>query len=107
MGTKRKVSEVVKECPIELNGLFTKADLNILPLGSYDTLIDMDWLEQHRAKVGCYNKVVECLDEKRTPKDVRGIIQLISTLQLQKFFKKGCQMYALHVLDPTKIEVQV
>ena len=33
IGTKRKVSEVVKECPIELNGLYTQAYSNSLPLG--------------------------------------------------------------------------
>jgi hypothetical protein len=42
IGAKRKVSEVVKECPVELNGFLTIAQLNILPLGSYDSLIGMD-----------------------------------------------------------------
>ena len=37
--TKRKVSEVVKELSIELNGLLNKLNLNILPLGYYDSLI--------------------------------------------------------------------
>ena len=36
--TKRKVLEIVKYCEV---------NLNILPLGSYDMLISMDWLEQH------------------------------------------------------------
>jgi hypothetical protein len=43
--TKRKVSELVEACPLEMNGLFTWENLNILPLGSYDVLIGMDWLE--------------------------------------------------------------
>jgi hypothetical protein len=94
----------VKECPIELNGIFTKYDLNVLPLGSYDVLINTDCLEQHKAKVDCYNKVVECLDEKGIPKEVKEIIQpisvrKISTLQLQRFFKNGFQIYAVHILD--------
>jgi hypothetical protein len=46
-GAKRKVVESVKSCPVGMNGLSTKADLNILPLGSYDCLIGMDWLYQH------------------------------------------------------------
>ena len=33
-GTKRKVSELVEKCPLEINGLVTYADLNVLPLGS-------------------------------------------------------------------------
>ena len=37
--TKRKVSELVKGCELDLNGFPTKVDLNILLLGSYDVLI--------------------------------------------------------------------
>ena len=61
--TKIKVSEMVMECPIELNGILTKVNLNVLPLGSYDALIGMDWLENHRAKVYCYKKIIKCIDE--------------------------------------------
>ena len=31
--TKQKVSEIVKECEVKLNGFLTKVNLNILPLG--------------------------------------------------------------------------
>jgi hypothetical protein len=41
-GAKRKVVELVKSCLVDMNGLGTKADLNILPLGSYECLIGMD-----------------------------------------------------------------
>ena len=61
-GTKRKVSEVVGKCPLVMYGLVTCVDLNVLPLGSYDVLIGMDWLEAHRVKLDCYNKTFECLD---------------------------------------------
>lgn len=58
---KRKVIKVVKECPIELNEFLTTTYLNVLPLGLYDALIGMDWLEKHRAKVDYYDKVMECI----------------------------------------------
>ena len=41
-GTKRNISEVVEKCPLVMDGLVTCADLNVLPLGSYDILIGMD-----------------------------------------------------------------
>ena len=47
-GTKKKVSEVVRKCPLVMDGLVTWADLNVLALGFYDVLIGMDWLEAHR-----------------------------------------------------------
>ena len=45
-----------------MNGIPTQATLNILPLGSYDQLIGMDWLASHKAKLDCYNKTLECED---------------------------------------------
>ena len=54
-GTKRKVSEMVEKCPLVMDGLVTCVDLNVLPLGSYDVLIGMDWLEAHRVKLYCYH----------------------------------------------------
>ena len=52
-GTKRRVSEVVETFPLVMNGLITYVDLNFLPLGSYDVLIGMDWLEAHEVKLDC------------------------------------------------------
>ena len=48
--TKRKISKVVEKCRFVMDGLLTYADLNVLPLSSYDIIIGMDWLEAHRVK---------------------------------------------------------
>jgi hypothetical protein len=71
--TKRKVIELVKSCPMDMNRLSTKAELNVLPLGSYDYLIGMDWLDQHHAILDCHNKAFTCLDEEGNKKTVQGI----------------------------------
>jgi hypothetical protein len=63
-GARRKFNEMVKSCLIAMNGLNTKADLNILPLGSYDCLIGMDWLDQHHTLLYCHNKAFTFLDEE-------------------------------------------
>jgi hypothetical protein len=42
--TKRKVAEVIEACPLEMSGLNTQTTLNILPLGSFNVLMDMDLL---------------------------------------------------------------
>jgi hypothetical protein len=51
---------------MNLNGLNTNAELNIIPLGSYDCLIGMDWLDQHHAVLDCYNKAFTCFMRKET-----------------------------------------
>ena len=65
----------------------------------------MDSLETQRVKIDFYNKKFECMDEEGKPRVVRGIpkvisIRQISAIQLKKFCRKGCRVYAAHVLDP-------
>jgi hypothetical protein len=62
--TKRKINEIVKGCPLDMNGVSTIADLNIIPLGSYDVLIGMDWLDVHHVILDFHNKTFTCLDEE-------------------------------------------
>ena len=47
-GAKRKVTSFVKNCAVVMDQFENFVKLNVLPIGSYDILIDMDWLEQHR-----------------------------------------------------------
>jgi archaeosine-15-forming tRNA-guanine transglycosylase len=106
-GTKRKVTELVKSHPVDMNGLSTKDELNILPLGSYDCLIGMDWLDQHHAILDCRNKAFTCLDEEGNRKIVQRIpkvvvVREIAAMQLKKCYRKGCQLFAAHVVEASK-----
>ena len=62
-----------ERCPLDMDGIFNYADLNILPPSSYYILIGMDWLEVHRVKLDCYNKTFECMAEEGNLRVVRGI----------------------------------
>jgi hypothetical protein len=109
-GARRKFNEMVKSCLIDMNGLYTKAYLNILPLGSYDCLIGMDWLDPHHALLDCHNKEFTYLDEEGTQRKVQGIpkevtIREISTLQLKKCYRRGCQIFATHMEETPKDKV--
>ena len=92
-GTKRKVCEVVEKCPLVMNVLVTCVDLNVLPLGSYDVLIGMDWVEAHKVKLDCYNKTFECMDEEGNLVVLKGIpkvisVRQVSAMQLNKFCRR-------------------
>ena len=39
--TKRRICEIVKRCPLDMNGLHTFIGFNIIPLYYYDVLIGM------------------------------------------------------------------
>jgi hypothetical protein len=57
-GAKRKINEMVKACPMDMNRLSTRAVLNIIPLGSYDFIIGMEWLEKKHVILYCYNNAL-------------------------------------------------
>jgi hypothetical protein len=77
-GAKRKVNEMVKSCLMNMNGLNTREDLNIFPLGSYDYLIGMDWLDQHHVILDCHNKEFTCLDEEGNLSKLQGIPRAVT-----------------------------
>jgi hypothetical protein len=83
----------------------TSIDLNIIPLRSYDILIGMDWLDKNHAFLHCHNKTFTYLDGSGKQSTVKGIprpipIREISSLQLKRCFRKGCQLYEAHVEEP-------
>jgi hypothetical protein len=81
----------------------TQETLNVLPLGSYNLLIGMDWLATHKAKLDCYHKTLECVSKEGKRITLQGIqkpvsVRQISTLQMRKYYQKGCPLYEIQVL---------
>jgi hypothetical protein len=98
---------MVRGFPISLNRVNTNVDLNIIPLGSYDIIIGMDWLDKHHVVLDCHNKTFTCLEEEGKHSIVKGIprpisIRDISALQLKRCFRKGYQLHETHVEEPEK-----
>ena len=42
--TKRHANEMVKKCIVEINGLSSHENLNIIPIGKCNVIVGMDWL---------------------------------------------------------------
>ena len=100
--TKQKVSEIVKDCKVNLNGFPTKVNLNILPLGSYDIFIGMDWLEQHHVMLDFLHKSILCIDSQGNQVKVQGIpkkvsVRKIYALQAKKCVRKGYKMFSVNI----------
>ena len=64
----------------------------------------MEWLEQHRVILNCYDKTFTCLNSDEKPVSVKGIprkttIRHISALQLKRAVRKGCKAFAITVIN--------
>jgi len=81
-GTKRKLTDFISDCEISLSGQTSKLNMNILPLGSYDVIIGMDWLEKHKEILDCYEKSLTYRDEKNTIRTIQGIRKPVSVRQI-------------------------
>ena len=81
-----------------MNQFETFVKLNLVPLGSYDMLIRMDWLEQHQVVLNCFDKTFIYLNNEGEMVTVRGIprkttIRQIFALQLKRVVRKGCNFF--------------
>ena len=72
-----------------MNNFITNVNLNIMSLCSYDLLIGMDWIEEHKLMLNCFNKTFTYTDDNGNNIKVKGIprkvtIREISALQMQR-----------------------
>jgi hypothetical protein len=103
-GTKRKVVDFISDFEFILDGQNIMTNINILPLGSYDMIIRMDWWEQHKAVLDCYTKILSYKDDFGTVRTSQGIqkpllVRQVLAMQLRKCIRKGCQVYAIQVMN--------
>jgi len=91
-------------CILNLGEFFTKANLYIMILGSYDVVIGMDRLESHEVILNCKTKwLILVYDEGQRRVIVahnQGVsLIFIYSLQLRKSMRKGCKLYAILALN--------
>ncbi|GJY22132.1 putative reverse transcriptase domain-containing protein [Tanacetum coccineum] len=58
-GKKVEVDRVIRNCKLELGTSQFTIDLIPLGHGSFDVIVGMDWLYEHKAEIVCHEKVVK------------------------------------------------
>ena len=101
---KRKVIEIVKDLLLGFNDSDTSVNLNILPLGSFDTLIGMDCLESHKSVIDYLHKIFSSVDEEDKYHTMNEIYRPLSTRQISAIqrkncIRKGCQLYGIKIRE--------
>jgi len=89
------MNEIFKSCLIDLNGVNGNVNLNIIPVGFYDILTGMDWLDMYHTILYFHNLTFTYLNGGGKHKIVEEIpisifIRDISSLQLIRCLRKGC-----------------
>jgi hypothetical protein len=93
LGSKQKDGGRVSDYLINLGDFVMKSNLYVTILGSYDIMIDMDWLESHDVILNCKTRRLSLTDDEGQRRVIIGrnqgvSLRFISSLQLQKSMHK-------------------
>ena len=89
----------------------TAKNLNVLPLGSYNMLLGMDWLYLHRTKVDFYDKAIECVDDNGEPRVLHDnkkttSVRMVTAMQAKRSCRKVCKLFSVHISSDKGKEVK-
>ncbi|GKA13802.1 putative reverse transcriptase domain-containing protein [Tanacetum coccineum] len=104
-GRISETNVVLRGCTLGLLGHSFDIDLMPVELGSFDVIIDMDWLVKYHMLIVCDEKVIripygdEVLIVRGDDCDGRSKskLNIISCTKTQKYMQKGCQVYLAQV----------
>ncbi|GJS57000.1 putative reverse transcriptase domain-containing protein [Tanacetum coccineum] len=99
---------VLRGCTLNLLNHLFKIDLLPIELGSFDVVIRMDWLSEHRAVIMCGDKIVHIPYNNKTL-TIEGDrskfrLSVISCIKAQKYIERGCQLFLAHVTKKKSTE---
>ncbi|GJR89667.1 putative reverse transcriptase domain-containing protein [Tanacetum coccineum] len=104
----RRTSEtntVLMGCTLGLLGHPFNIDLMPIELGSFDVIIDMDWLAKNHAVIVCdenivripYGNEILIVQGDKGAKEKKSKLRIISCEKAQKYIEKGCQLFLAQV----------
>ncbi|GJR02822.1 putative reverse transcriptase domain-containing protein [Tanacetum coccineum] len=104
-GRVAETNIVLRGCTLGLLGHLFNIDLMPVELGSFDVIIDIDWLANHHAVIFCDEKIVRIpygdkvliVQGDRSGKEKKSKLSIISCTKTQKYIKKGCQIFLAQV----------
>ncbi|GKB23155.1 putative reverse transcriptase domain-containing protein [Tanacetum coccineum] len=104
-GRISETNVVLRGCTLGLLGHPFDIELMPVELGSFDIIIDMDWMAKYHALIICDEKVIripygdEVLIIRGDDYDGRSKskLNIMSCMKTQKYIQKGCQVYLAQV----------
>ena len=107
IGKTMVCGRAICECPISICGRVLPTNLVVLPMFSYNVILEMDWLAKYSAVIDCARKQVTLTpwgEGKMTyvGSRARSLPPMISAMRARKLIIEGDQAYLAFVVAPTK-----
>jgi hypothetical protein len=107
-GTQHKCNSFLPGCQWSSQGHQFSTDLKILPLGAFDVILGMDWLEQHNPNIDWIHKTLSIATstghiQLQGHRNAQPHCSAISAAELASVSRQGAVAYLVHVyaLDAT------
>ncbi|GJT99678.1 putative reverse transcriptase domain-containing protein [Tanacetum coccineum] len=112
-GKSLTTNTILRGCTLNLQNHLFKIDLLPIELGSFDVIVGMDWMAEHRAEVVCYEKYIRVpygndmliVQGERSGVKNESRLEVISSIRTQKYIDQGCQVFLIQIMkeEETKI----
>ncbi|GKA17356.1 reverse transcriptase domain-containing protein, partial [Tanacetum coccineum] len=104
---------ILRGCTLNLQNHLFKIDLLLIELGSFDVIVGMDWMAEHRAEVVCYVKYIRVpygndmliVQGERSGVKNKSRLEVISSIRTQKYINQGCQVFLIQMMKEEKTEI--
>ncbi|GJS27848.1 putative reverse transcriptase domain-containing protein [Tanacetum coccineum] len=111
-GKSLTTNTILKGCTINLQNHLFKIDLLPIGLGSFDVIVRMDWITEHRAEVVCYAKYILVpygndmliVQGERSGVKNESRLEVISSIRTQGYIDKGCQVFLVQMMKKEETE---
>ncbi|GKF07618.1 putative reverse transcriptase domain-containing protein, partial [Tanacetum coccineum] len=112
-GKSLTTNTILRGCTLNLQNHLFKIDLLPIKLGSFDVIVGMDWMAEHRAEVVCYEKYIRVpygndmliIQGERSRVKNESRLEVISSIRTQKYINQGCQVFLIQMMKEEETEI--
>jgi hypothetical protein len=107
VGKSMVCKHIVCECPVSICGRVLPTNLVVLPMFSYNVILEINWLMKHSAVIDCVQKQVTLMPWGKgkvtyVGSRARSLPSMISAVQARKLIIEGGQAFLAFVVALTK-----
>ncbi|GJW46802.1 putative nucleotidyltransferase, ribonuclease H, partial [Tanacetum coccineum] len=107
------INTILRGCTLNLQNHLFKINLLLIELGSFDVIVGMDWMAEHRAEVVCYEKYIRVpygndmliVQGERSGVKNKSKLEVISSIRTRKYINQGCQVFLIQMMKEEETEI--
>ncbi|GJS73761.1 putative reverse transcriptase domain-containing protein [Tanacetum coccineum] len=112
-GKSLTANTILRGCTLNLQNHLFSIDLLLIELGSFNVIIEMDWMSEQHAEVVCHEKYIRVLygndvliiQGERSGVRNESRLEVISSIRTQRYIEKGCRVFLIQVTKKEEVEI--